>query len=76
MGNSIQFAGHIISNGGICPDDDKFAALQEFKKPSNGKELCSFLGLVAQFGAFALDTACLTSNLRQLLQKNGMGMAP
>ena len=27
MGNSIQFTGHIISDGGIRPDDDKFAAL-------------------------------------------------
>ena len=53
MGNSIQFAGHIISDGGIRPDDDKFAALREFKQPVNVKELQSFLGLVAQFGAFA-----------------------
>ena len=40
------------------------------KKPENIKELRSFLGLVAQFGAFAPDTACLTSYLRQLLQKD------
>ena len=69
MGNIIQFAGHIISDGGIRPDDDKFAALREFKQPANVKELSSFLGLVAQFGAFAPDTACLTSHLLQLLQK-------
>ena len=69
MGSSIQFEGHIISDGGIRPDDDKFAALRNFKQPDNVKELRSFLGLVAQFGAFAPDTACLTSHLRQLLQK-------
>ena len=63
MGNSIQFAGHIISDGGIHPDDDKFAALRNFKQPDNVKELRSFLGLVAQFGAFTPDTACLTSHL-------------
>ena len=67
MGNSIHFAGHIISDGGIRPDDDKFAALRNFQQPGNVKELRSFLGLVAQFGAFAPDTACLTSHLRQLL---------
>ena len=39
------------------------------QQPGNVKELRSFLGLVAQFGAFAPDTACLTSHLRQLLQK-------
>ena len=70
LGSTIQFAGHIISDGGIRPDDEKFAALRDFKKPDNIKELRSFLGLVAQFGAFAPDTACLTSHLRQLLQKD------
>ena len=69
MGNSIHFAGHIISDGGIRPDDDKFAALRNFQQPENVKELRSFLGLVAKFGAFTPDTACLTSHLRQLLQK-------
>ena len=69
MGRSIHFAGHIISDGGIRPDDDKSAALRIFQRPENIKELWSFLGLVVQFGAFAPDTACLTSHLRQLLQK-------
>ena len=69
MGRSIHFSGHIISEGGIRPDDDKFAALRNFQQPENIKELRSFLGLVAQFGAFAPDTNCLTSHLRQLLQK-------
>ena len=65
LGNSIHFAGHIISDGGIRPDDEKFASLRNFQQPSNIKELRSFLGL----GAFAPDMACLTSHLRQLLQK-------
>ena len=69
MGNSIHFASHIISDGGIRPDDDKFTALRNFQQPGNVKELRSFLSLVAQFGAFAPDTACLTSHLRKLLQK-------
>ena len=69
LGNSIHFAGHVISDGGIRPDDGKFAALRNFQQPKNVKELRSFLGLAAQFGAFAPDTACLTSHLRQLLQK-------
>ena len=69
MGRSIHFSGHIISEGGIRPDDDKFAALHNFQQPEKVKELRSFLGLVAQFGAFAPDTACLKSHLRQLLQK-------
>ena len=34
MGSSIQFA-----HGGIRPDNDKFAALRNFKQPDNVKEL-------------------------------------
>ena len=49
MGNSIHFAGHVISDSGIRPDDDKFAALRNFQQPTNVKELRSFLGLVTQF---------------------------
>ena len=69
LGNSMNFAGHVISDGGIRPDDEKFVALRNFQQPTNMKELRSFLGLVAQFGAFAADMACLTSHLRQLLQE-------
>ena len=69
LGDRIHFAGHIISDGGIRPYDDKFAALRNFQQPNNVKELRSFPSLVAQFGTFAPDTACLTSHPRQLLQK-------
>ena len=41
MGNSIHFAGHIILDGGIRPNDDKFAALRNFQQPGNIKELLS-----------------------------------
>ena len=70
MGDSIQFAGHIISDGGIRPDDDKFAALRSFKQPDNVKELRSFLGLVAQFGAFASRATYVNS-----YRKKHRGMA-
>ena len=50
-------------------DDEKFAALRNFQQPNIVKKLRSFPRLVAQFGAFAPDTACLTSHLRKLLHK-------
>ena len=46
LGNSIHFAGHVISDSAIRPDDEKFAALSNFQQPINVKELRSFLGLV------------------------------
>ena len=58
LGDIIHFEGHINSDGGIHPDDEKFTTLCNFQQPIN-----------AQFGAFTPDMACLTSHLRQLLQK-------
>ena len=58
------------SDKGIHPDVEKIQALRNFQAPKNWKELRSFLGLVAQFGAFEPDTASITSHLRQPLQKD------
>ena len=66
MGNSIHFAGHIISDGGIHPMTiNSPPCTTSSNQGTNVKELRSFLGLVAQFGVFAPETACLC----QLLQK-------
>ena len=42
-GKSITFAGHIISNDGIRPDDSKYEAIAKFPRPENLKDLRSFL---------------------------------
>ena len=37
LGNSIHFTGHIISDGDIRSDDDKFAALRNFQQPNTSR---------------------------------------
>ena len=49
--------------------DGGIKVLRDFQQQRNVKELRSFFGLVAHFEAVAPDTACLTSHLRQLLEK-------
>ena len=62
--------GHVISDEGICPDNEKLKALRHFHTPITIKELRSSLGLVAQFGAFGPDKANLTSHLQWSIQKD------
>ena len=66
---SIHFAGHIISDKGIRPDDEKYAAIKRFPSPKDVKDLRSFLGLATQLGSFIPDLAHITNELRPLLKK-------
>ena len=70
LGRRIHFAGHIISDEGIQPDEEKYAAISKFPRPRNVKDLRSFLGLAQQLASFIPDLAHMTSMLRPLLKKD------
>ena len=69
LGSRINFAGHIISDEGIQPDENKYAAVNEFPTPKNLKDLRAFLGLANQLAAFVPDLAHMTSPLQPLIKK-------
>ena len=69
MGKEIEFAGHIISDTGIRPDEKKFAAIKQFPMPSCIKDVRAFLGLANQLRSFIPDLAHMTSTIRPLLKK-------
>ena len=69
IGSTIDFAGHIISNMGIRPNDDKYKAVTDFPRPTNTSDLRSFLGLAQQLGAFIPDLSHMLSRMRLLLKK-------
>ena len=69
LGTELGFAGHIVSQSGIRPDDDKYKAIKEFHAPKNLKDLRSFLGLANQLVAFVTDLAHMSAGLRLLLKK-------
>ena len=70
MGQSVVFAGHLISHDGVRPDPRRTDAIANFPAPTNVSELRSFLGLVNQLGVFLPDLAHATLHLRGLLRKN------
>ncbi|KAL5554916.1 hypothetical protein UlMin_037152 [Ulmus minor] len=65
----INFLGHIIEHGQIRMDMKKVRAIQEWKTPTNVKELCSFLGLANCYRQFVEDYSKMVAPLTELLKK-------
>ena len=65
LGKRIHFAGHIISDEGIQPDKEKYAAIGRFPRPRSVKDLRSFLSLAQQLAWFVPDVAHTTSMLKK-----------
>ena len=70
LGQSVIFAGYVISQDGVKPEPRKTDAIRLFPTPTNITELRGFLGLANQLGIFVPDLAHATQPLRQLLKKN------
>ena len=68
LSNKIKFAGHIISNEGYGPDNDKFTAIANFPHPKNLRDMRAFIGLANQLGMFIPHLAHMTSPLRPLMK--------
>ena len=69
MGKEIEFAGHIISDTGIRPDDKKFTAIKQFPTSSGIRDVRLILGLTNPLGSFIPDLAHMASMIRPLLKK-------
>jgi hypothetical protein len=69
IGQSVKFAGHIVSDKGVSPDPEKLGAVADFPAPSDITSLRSFLGMVNQLGNYLPDLAHITEKMRGLLRK-------
>jgi hypothetical protein len=66
----IEWLGHIISPHGIRPSPRNIKAVKDFPKPTNQKQLRSWLGLCNYYRRFIRGYAHVTSVFRDLLSKN------
>ena len=48
----MKHLGHIVSEGGVCPDPDKISALTTWPRPQTLRDLKSFLGFTGYFRQF------------------------
>lgn len=68
--NRVKFLGFIVGNGETLPDPAKVQAIRNFPKPSNKKELRSYLGLLSFYRKFVPNLASCLSFLTDLLKKS------
>ena len=66
---SIKFLGHVVERGRIRMDLEKVRAIQEWKAPTNVKELRSFLGLANYYRRFVDGYSRRVTPLTELLKK-------
>lgn len=69
VGQTMKFAGFVVSPDGVRPDPSKMSSIRNFPKPKNLTELRSFLGLANQLASFLPDLAHSTVALRELTKK-------
>lgn len=67
---SVEYLGHVLSEGEMKPNTKKLDALMKSSPPTNVKQLQSFIGLVNYYGKFVPKLADNLKNLYKLLRKD------
>ena len=65
----VEYLGHTTGLGKVAPLNAKVLALQDFPRPTNKKQLQSFLGLAGYYRKFLPHFAHITACLTNLLKK-------
>lgn len=63
---SVKYLGHIVSEEGVKTDPDKISALTTWPKPTNIRELKSFLGFTGYYRRFVKDYSKIARPLNAL----------
>ena len=70
MDPKITFLGFKVNSKGVSPDPDKTAPLKEAPRPTNIRQVMSFLGAVNYLAEFSQRLADMAEPLRLLTRKN------
>ena len=65
----VEFLGHVVGRGKVCPADLKVLALKDFPMPTTKKGVRQFLGLAGYYRRFIPNFADHTFNLTEATRK-------
>ena len=68
--SEVAFLGHVINQHGILVDPSKVSTIIDWPRPSNVKEVRSFLGLVGYYRRFVKDFSIIAKPMTKLTQKD------
>lgn len=68
--DEVKYLGHVITQDGISPDNDKVRAVLEMKPPSSLKHLRTFIQTCSWFRKFIPNFSAVAEPLTRLLKKN------
>jgi hypothetical protein len=69
MGKEVIYLGHKISESGVEPLKEKIQAVEEMERPTDKKELQSYLGLINYYSRFLQNISTVLAPMYLLLQK-------
>lgn len=66
---SVKFYGHVLTDEGLKPDEDKVIAIRDYPTPINRKEVHRFIGMVNYLSRFIRNLSTNMDNLRRLISE-------
>lgn len=66
---SVKFYGHVLTDHGLQPDEEKISAIRNFATPCNRKEVHRFVGMVNYLSRYIPNLSANMTNLRKLISE-------
>ena len=67
---SVEYCGYVVSEAGIATQPEKVKAIQNWPRPTDVKDIRSFIGLTGFYNRFIPDYAGIIAPLTDLLKKD------
>ena len=74
--NSVEYLGHVVSDGCLKVDPEKVQAMISWPKPKTLKQLRGFLGLTGYYRRFVKHYAFIAAPLTNMLRTDGFKWSP